>query len=62
MLVRIAACAAGLFAGSVSVEIHGGGLSFAGAAVAVAQEKAQARVIAAPDLNVDTKGKTQVAR
>jgi hypothetical protein len=61
MIARTAACAAWLFAWSVCAEIHGGGLSFAAAASAVAQEIAQERVIATLDPNI-VEGATQVAR
>jgi predicted transglutaminase-like cysteine proteinase len=61
MLARTAACAAWLFAWSVCAEIHGGGLSFAVVASAVAQETAQERVIATLDSNI-VEGATRVAR
>lgn len=61
MLARIAACAAWLFAWSVCAEIHGGGLSFTGAASAVAQEMAQERLIATLDPNI-IEGTTQGGR
>lgn len=61
MLARVAACAAWLFAWSVSAEIHGRTLPFPRVAVAAAQEMAQEQVITAPDQNLDAKRKTQAA-
>jgi len=61
MLVRIAACAAWLFAWLVGAEIHRSTLSFPGVAVAVAQEMVQEQAITTLEQNVDTERKTQVA-
>jgi hypothetical protein len=61
MLARVAACAAWLFAWSVSAEIHGRALPFPRVAVAAAQEMAQEQVITAADQNLDAKRKTQAA-
>jgi predicted transglutaminase-like cysteine proteinase len=61
MFLRIAACAAWLFAWPVCAEIHGATLSIPGGAVTPAQEMAQEQTIAALDRNVDIEGKTPVA-